>query len=379
MTGNLQVKKGYYYMVLNLKYENGKLSQKWISTGLPEKNNKRKAEQLLRETINKYENDFVEITKKIPFWKFMEEWLDIIKTQVVSTTYNSYKLVVQNNIIPYFKGTKISLQELQPLHIQKYYSQRLKGGITASTLKHYHANIHKALNYAVKANMIPYNPASRVELPKLERFVGKTYTESQLIQLLNAVRETEIETAIILAVSYGLRRSEIIGLKWGAINFEDKTLVIRHTVTGNGKTMLCADKTKNKSSYRTLPLINGLHEYLLKVHLQQQRIKAIMGNSYINSDYVCCWNDGKLIRPEHLSRKFNKIIISNGLPKIRFHDLRHTSASLLISNGFNLKEVSEWLGHADISTTANIYAHLQYQSKLDIGQKMSDKFFSDKV
>ena len=105
-------------------------------------------------------------------------------------------------------------------------------------------------------------------------------------------------------------------------------------------------------------------------------MKSIMGNSYIDNDYICCWNDGRLILPNHLSKKCKAIIEANKLPVIRFHDLRHSCASVLIAEGFNLKQVSEFLGHCDISTTANIYAHLQFQSKIDMGARISEKLFA---
>lgn len=229
----------------------------------------------------------------------MEEWLDVIKTQVEPITYNGYKLIVQNQIVPYFKSQKVSLQDLQTIHIQKFYAKRLKDGKSGNTIKHYHANIHKALNYAVKIRLISDNPARFVELPKSEKFVGSTYSDNQVKRLLELIKGTEIETAILLAVSYGLRRSEIIGLKWSAINFDRGTIEIKHTVTGGGKNLICADKTKNKSSYRTLPIIAGIDKYLLKLKQSQQEIKSIMGNTYTDSDYVCVWNDGRLILPNH--------------------------------------------------------------------------------
>ena len=219
-------------------------------------------------------------------------------------------------------------------------------------------------------------PTYKVELPKKKKFVGMTYNEQQIRILLELVKGTEIETAIILAISYGLRRSEILGLKWSAINFGKRTIEIKHTVTGNGKNLICADKTKNKSSHRTLPLIDGLDEYLIALKKHQTEMRLFVGNSYIKSDYICCWDDGRLILPNHLTNKFKQIIKNNGLTIIRLHDLRHTCASVLINEGFNLKQISEFLGHCDIGTTANIYGHLQFQGKIDMGDSMSKKVFA---
>ncbi len=193
--------------------------------------------------------------------------------------------------------------------------------------------------------------------------------------LVNAVKDTELETPILLALAYGLRRSEIIGIKWDAIDFKQKTITIKHTVTGAGKNLICADKTKNASSYRTLPLLEGVEKYLLELQEHNKEMRKLFGNAYNKNDYVCTWNDGRLVLPDHLSSKFKTIIKEVELPNIRFHDLRHTVASLLLADGYSLKEISELLGHCSIGITANIYGHLQYKAKIDMGKSMESKLF----
>lgn len=373
MTGSIQIKKGRYYTVIIVPDSKGGKKKKWETTGLPIKGNKRNAEQILKERIAKYEAqaDILPV-KDIPFHQFMVEWLDMMKMQIEPNTYYTYSLIVNNTIVPYFKTSGVKLRDLQTIHIQKFYNKRMKDGVSANTVKKYHANIHKALNYAVKLRMIPYNPASMVELPKRQKFVGKYYTEEETRKLLAAVRGDKLETPILFAVTYGLRRSEILGIKWNAIDFKNMTVAIQHTVVGNGTNQKRADKTKNKSSFRTLPLSAGLTQYLRQIQKQQDENRQTFGNQYDKSGYVCCWEDGRVIQPDYLTKGFYKVAEQHGLERIRFHDLRHSAASMLISEGFSLKEVSEYLGHSDIGITANTYGHLQYKSKVNMSNRMDE-------
>ena len=174
----------------------------------------------------------------------------------------------------------------------------------------------------------------------------------------------------LLAAFYGLRRSEAIGLKWSAIDFQQKTITIRHTVTQmcvDGKSILVEkDRTKTKSSYRTLPLVPPFEELLYKLKYQQETNRSLCGKSYNNkyNDYIYVNELGELIKPGYITQRFPQFLRKKGMKEIRFHDLRHSCASLLYSNGVSLKEIQEWLGHSDISTTSNIYTHLDFSSKI---------------
>ena len=362
MTGSLQIKNDKYYAVLNFKDKDGKRKQKWINLNLEIKNNKRKAEQMLNKLIAEYEKNKIIVSDRQKFTDFMEEWLKTIKNTVKSTTYDGYCINFNCHIKPYFDKLNVNLDNLTPMHIQGYYNAMLEEGLSASTIHKHHANIHKALDYALKMNIIPYNPAERVTVPKKKRYIGKFFTEEQLKQVLELFKGNEIEAVVFLTVNYGFRRSEVLGLKWDAIDFNSNTISVHHTALSKTGGTLYDDSTKNQSSMRTLPLTSGVRDYLLKLKERQEEMRVTFGNCYTDNDYICKFDDGRLFRPDYVSHKFKVTLQRSELPVIRFHDLRHSAASFLIKAGFNLKEIQEWMGHSDIATTVKLpYGHT-YQS-----------------
>lgn len=377
VAGHLHEKNGYYYIILNLTDSAGKRKPKWISTGLTIKGNKKRAEQMLMEERRKYAN--AKTGDDVLFADFMEQWLEIVKSTVSIPTYSSYVNAVKSIIAPYFRKKKILLRDLQAHDIQMFYQEQLQR-VKASSVIHYHANIHKALKYAVKNDMIPSNPADKVERPKQDKFYGNFYDRDELNKLFEAVAGTKLELPVLLGAFYGLRRSEIVGLKWGAIDFEQNTITISHTVTScnlDGKCVIVAkDTTKTKSSRRTLPLVPYFHEKLLAVKAQQERNQKLCGRSYNREflEYICVDDIGDRFKPNYITSQFPKLLERNGFRKIRFHDLRHSCASLLLASGVPMKHIQEWLGHSDFSTTANIYAHLDYSSKLTSASAMESNF-----
>ncbi|OMD43519.1 MULTISPECIES: site-specific integrase [Paenibacillus] len=396
VAGHLQEKKGLFYMVLNCKDEEGKRKPKWIPTGLTVKGNKKRAEALLLETrreftllLNATEEEPVEevieeMSAEEPvdqgplFSVFMLQWLAMMKHQVEFITYASYHNVITNHVVPYFEEKGLFLKELLPCHIQEYYQYELEeNGVTTNTVLHYHANIRKALKHALKNDLINTNPADKIERPKKNDFVGSFYNKQETNILFEKVKGELIELAVILAAFYGLRRSEVVGLKWTAINFENKTISIRHTVTPvyfeGQEHIIEKDRAKNKPSRRTLPLVPAFKDLLLRIRELQALNKAICGKSYCTDyeEYIYLDKLGQRIKPGYITQNFTRTLKKNGLRHIRYHDLRHSCASLLLSNGVSMKEIQEWLGHSNYSTTANIYSHLEYSSKVSSASTMS--------
>ena len=374
VAGHVREKKGYFYAVLNYTDAFGNRKTKWIKTGLPVKGNKKKAEAFLQEQRRLFVQD-VPSSNDMLFADFMEQWLEIVKTSIAVPTYASYCNMVKKVISPYFREKGITLKGLTAKDIQDFYLKQLER-VSAASVIHYHSNIHKALKYAVKLDLIPGNPADKVERPRKEKFVASFYDADEINKLFEIAKGTKLEMPILFGAFYGLRRSEAIGLKWDAIDFEADTITIKHTVTSvnlDGKHILVPqDTTKTKSSRRTLPLVPFVKERLLSLQEVQKENRRLCGRCYNREfeGYICVNEIGDLIKPEYVSSRFGEFLEENGMRKIRFHDLRHSCASLMLSSGVPMKQIQEWLGHSDFSTTANIYAHLEYSSKISSADAM---------
>lgn len=220
--------------------------------------------------------------------------------------------------------------------------------LSVNTLRKHHVVISGTLLDAVRDGIITTNFADYVEFPRREKYEGKAYTPEQVAALLEAVEQEgePIRAGVTLAVCYGLRRSELLGLRWEDINFEAKTLSGKNTVTKYWGLVVEAEQTKTKKSRRTIDLIESTIPYLSRLKQTQERDGLAL-------DKVCVWPDGRPVRPDYITVRTSRIMEKYGLEHIRVHDLRHTAATLLASQA-TLKQVQEFLGHEDIATTGNI-------------------------
>ena len=375
IAGHLQEKKGLYYMVLSYKDKSGKRVSKWLPTGLPVKGNKKRAEDMLMAARAEFVAGEAAIDRDMPFSSYLVQWMEIARSTLKPNTAAGYASMIQNPIAPYFQQRGITLGGLQAVDIQIFYASQLKR-VSANTVIHYHAIIHRALKYAVKTDLIDVNPADKVERPRKDRFTASFYDGNEVNRLFQAARGTPLELPVMLAAFYGLRRSEVVGLKWDAIDFENKTIAIRHTVTAcaeKGRRIeVAADTTKTASSRRTLPLVPAFQTKLAALKEEQEKNRILCGRSYCTDylGYVLVDAMGNRLKLSYISTAFPVLLKRNGLRPIHFHDLRHSCASLLLKNGVPMKQIQEWLGHSDFSTTANIYAHLDAGSKLTSAQAM---------
>lgn len=335
VAGHLQIKKNNYYIVLNLKDEQGKRRPKWIPTGIPvggKKNEKAAQDMLLdvrysyKEPITRTESKLDDrVTGNMLFADYMLHWLFMIKNSVEEVTYAGYEINVNRRIAPYFRELGVSLSELSALDIEIFYEDCFnKLNLTGSTVQHFHANLHKALKYAVKHDLILANPMDKVERPKSHKFHGSFYSASELEGLLEAVKGDPIEFPVLMAAFYGLRRSEIFGLRWKSIDFDSNLIMIDHTVvqfrSGGEVKVVSKDRTKNASSCRSLPLVPQYRELLLNMKARQEQCRQLCGRCYTESDYIYVNDLGVPYKPNYVSQHFKLVLKKNGLRDIRFHD-----------------------------------------------------------
>lgn len=382
MTGSLQTKNDKYYIVLNLTQQ-GKRRQKWISTGLPVKGNKRRAEQLLREALQQYQQQSGNAFGDTLFSDYVRYWLEQVRRRVDEVTWQGYDTLARCHILPYFDKCGLLLQELTRADLQTYLDEMAsdgrkdgRGGLSARSLRLHKNVLHQTLNEALKNGLISNNPCQLLDLPSVPRYEAHFYDEQQLQRLLQAAKNDPLYPLIQLAMIYGLRRSELLGLKWDSIDFVRKTLTIRHTVS-KVTTAVAKDKTKTASSYRSFPLTEEAAQIFQQAKAEETQNRRLMGTAYQENDYVFKWSDGRPFPPDYVTHHFSRLLKNHDLPHIRFHELRHSCASLLLNRGFTLKDVQEWMGHSDISVTANIYGHLDIARKQSIADSMTSLLRSD--
>lgn len=355
-------------------------NEKQISLGLPEKDNKHKAEAELAKLRAEFEvpEEVGDLSSDMLFADYILEWLEIAKGRLAIATYSSYLGLIKSFIEPYFRKKKLTLRELEARHLQMFYSEQLKK-VKANTVIHYHAVIHSALKYAVKTDMLSQNVADKVDRPKKNDFQPVFLSAEEMQKMFEALRGTRLELPVLVAAFYGFRRGEVLGLKWDAIDFERGTISVKRTVTTvsvDGKHKEIEQQSaKTKSSLRALPLIGSFRDYFMQVKEAQELNNKICGNcyNYQYDGFVFVDEMGERMRAQYFTCAFPKFLEKHGLRRMRFHDLRHSCASLLLANGVPLKHIQEWLGHSDFTTTANIYAHLDYSSKITSAQAMETR------
>ncbi len=375
MTGSLQEKNGKYYAVINVT-ENGKRKQKWIATGYETKGNKKRAEQFLRDKLKEFEMKSNLVSTDVLFCDYIKHWLDKIKPSLDIITFKGYSDIANTHIIPYFMNNKIKLVDVKRDDVQEYINIKSKngklnglGGLSPKSLKAHKNIIQQVFKEAIKSNLIVVNPCEFIILPKHQKYEVGFYTIEQINELFSCIKEEDIYPLIYFTVVFGLRRSEVLGLKWDSVNFDLGLITIKHTVVRYTE-VYEKDTTKNKSSYRSYPISEDVKQMLLSIKDKENENRKLFGKEYIDNDYIFKWENGKPYAPDYITSKFSKLLKKHNLPHIRFHDLRHSCASLLIAQGFTLKDIQEWLGHSDIQTTANIYAHLDIERKNSIATSL---------
>ncbi|MEK4730063.1 site-specific integrase [Paenibacillus sp. FSL L8-0641] len=319
-------------------------------------NSEAEAKKLLAEFEYNQNRNLLVQSNAMSLIEFLNLWMDnYVKYNCEETTTYGYKNILNKHISHFFGG--VELQKLQSGHIQQYYKHLMdEKNLSPNTVHKHHALIRKALDYGLKQQLVYRNVADAVALPKRKRYEGKSYTKEQLIELLKKVKGTKLEVPIYLAVYLGLRREEIIGLKWKYVDFESQTLHIYEVRTSAGKAII-TKAPKTEKSRRSLHINDELYS-LLKMHkVKQEELRNMLGSAYDNAGYVYSHDNGKPYRVNSVTEQFKTFLEKQQLPKIRLHDLRHSFASVLYNQGMDLKAISEALGHSDIGTTNKIYTH----------------------
>ncbi|MBA4543961.1 MULTISPECIES: site-specific integrase [Thermoactinomyces] len=376
MKGHVRKRGSKWCFVLDIGQDpqTGKRKQKWFS-GFK---TKKEAEKALIQKIHELEQGTFVEPAKTTLKEYMERWLeDYAKTALRPSTLQTYKTYINAHIIPTLGA--ITLQQLQPMHLQRFYNEKLtngrvdgEGGLSPHTVRYLHVILKEALGHAVKWQLLSRNVADLADPPALGKKDIITLEPEEVTLFLDHARKDRLYIAFLLAITTGLRRGEILGLRWKDINFEAKTASIRkNLVVVNGKPVLQEPKTKG--SIRSVSLPSTTIEELKKHKRIQNQEKLLAGAGYQDNDLIVATSVGTPVSPRNLLRSFYRIIKKANLPDIRFHDLRHTHATLMLKQGEHPKIVSERLGHSNTRITMDIYSHVlpnMQQEAVDRFEKM---------
>lgn len=374
--GNLIERKGKYYVIINY-YANGQRKQSTKSTGISvNSHKKREAEKIRDSLVQEKEKELCRETgqkEQHPFTECFKRWVDYKSGQTESTTAWGYKNR-SKAIIKYFGEKGIMIEELKPKDLLAYYEWALENGrqntsrenpdksLKRRTVRDQATLIKGFLNDAVVQGIIATNPADKVEVPRVREdnvtekaYMDKGQAEAFLAYVKSEPMFEKLYCFTKLGLYYGLRRSELLGLKWGAIDFMKDEITINHTVVRGEQGDICRDNVKTKSSHRYLPLLESVKADLLDL-MESQKGLGI----YSENGYVFTWEDGRVYSPDYMSKLFKKAVQRCGkVPEdLTLHGLRHSCCAILFEEGWDLGKVQSWLGHSDISVTANIYNHV---------------------
>lgn len=345
--------------------ETGKRKQKMLS-GFK---TKKEAEKACAELIAQIENGSYVNVSSDTFGSFIMNYMETVaKQETRPSTYYSQLSVVKNHILP--ELGEVKLKNISPVHFQKFYNQKLKEKLSNNYVRKMHGIINKALNTAVHWGMLAKNPCEFVKPPRASKRDIHVWTMEQAHHFLEFMKGKRNYIVFVLAIYTGMRRGEILALRWQDCNLEEGTLSVRQTLYRTGIDQLQFRETKTKASRRVISLPTFVINCLRKHKIEQNEQKLRLGNAYKNLDLVVATPLGTPVEPNTMNDYFQKQTKRAGLPVIRFHDLRHTHATILLRLGENPKLVSERLGHASVTITLDTYSHVLPDMQKDLAKNL---------
>lgn len=378
MKGHIQ-KRGANSWRIKVDTGRDPLTGKRATTYVTVRGTKKYAQRELARMIHEVETGhFVELSK-MALSEYLEHWIeDYAQTAVSRSTFERYSELLRLHVIPHLSA--VPLSKLKPLHIQKLYGGLLTngrrdgtGGLAPQTVKHVHRVLHQALQHAVRWQMISLNPAASVDPPKVERRQIDVLSNEEARELVEASRGTRLYAPIVLALNSGLRRGEILGLRWQDLDFEGRQLSVTQSVeqTSAG---LRLKEPKTKRSRRSITLPDVAIETLRKHKIQQSQNRLRLGRDYQDNDLVFPQLDGNLQNPRVFSKDFKRLATRIGLDHVTLHGLRHTHLTMLLRANVHPKIASERAGHSSVAITLDIYSHAVPNMQEDAARVMDELF-----
>lgn len=339
------------------------------------------AEAFLLE-INNQQNQNIFFTPKAVLVKdFLLDWLhSYVEVNVRESSFRGYQRIIKNHLIPNLGG--LDLKKLSSLDIDRLYAHLLKdgrsdgkGGLSPKTVQYTHRVLNEALSYAVKKKLIYISPMASVSnIPKPKKYHGNIYTADEILHLLEITKDTVYEVPVALAAVCGLRRGECLAIKEDDVDFENMTIRInKQLIDLDDKVIL--SEPKSEESNRLISAPKEVFEIIRRrIELNHQH-REMLESEYDDQGWIVCKDNGEMIKPKYFSKNFINMIKSKKLKRIRFHDLRHSCASLMLSSGVAMKTASQILGHSSIAITADLYTHVTQDNKKLAARQVADTLF----
>ena len=333
---------------------------------------RKEVQEKLRVALHEQKQGTLATGQQQTLKQYLEHWLEVHKQAIRLTTFVRYRSIVNKHLIPVLGH--ILLQKLTPLKIQDLYTQKLNEGLVPKTVITIHGVLHKALDDAVRWNLVARNVSDAVSLPRLIRSEIQPLSREQAQKLLEVARGHRFEALLTVALVTGMRRGELLALRWQDIDLERRSLQVRRTVSlihGHG---YIETEPKTAKGRRKIVLPQPVVEVLKqhRAHQLEPRLKA--GDGWHDHDLVFCNIYGDYLHPDRMVERFQQLLKEAGLPHLRFHDLRHSAATILLSMGVHAKVVQELLGHSNISMIMDIYSHVLPSLQKDAMDKWDDLF-----
>lgn len=328
---------------------------------------KKQAEKTMRTMMEELEGQTYVKENKLTVGEWTMKWFSMYLKNLSPTTLQGYEYQIKNYVLP-DRIASIYIQDLTTSDVQKWINKLSEESpvshkaMSGKSVKNIYHNLSAAMDKAVELDLVKKNVCKYVNLPKVTRYQAEVYDEKEIEKLILAAEGTDMELLIMIDVSLGLRRGELLGLKWKHIDFENKLVHIEENMV-EVKSTVDSTRTitkapKSQSGNRVIPISDSLCTYLKNAKKQYLEQMMKSGRLWSNEGYVICQPDGKPYKPASISKKFNKFLKDNNLKHIRLHDIRHTNATLMLKEGISPKVAQMRLGHSDFSTTMNIYSHV---------------------
>lgn len=392
MTGSVQKKNGYYYIVLNFRNKDGKRVPRWMPTKLKVKNNtKTQANRILQQYISEYDGmEKLSNYGELPTEKFVRDYLEKRHDMraIADVTYENH-ISDLKHIEQFFKINPTKLKDLKSSQVKDMYEFLLsrgkfvkhgggEEGLSRKTVQHVQTLLNNAMKDAVMYGVFKKNPCEGIPVPKTKiKLRDEEFLDTEdAAYFLDTIKGDRLEHLYVFAIFYGMRRGELIGLRWSSINLKKRTFIINHTITA-GRNIIVQDATKTAESHREYPILDFTYEILMKIKATQENYKKLLGDDYKDSGYVFTWEDGRPYRPNYFTRSFKKIVREDDRlsSDLRLHDLRSTCVCLLMEDSnVTMKDIQKWVGHEDEITTLKYYAKVKNKKKEVVAAGMENTF-----